>query len=382
MLSKEEKSIKSLSFGSLVVWATVLFYAPLSATYFINPDPLVKNFQDWVLEKLVSVEFAHGIGSGYLDGHINTYEKTWLNMLFHSLAGTIAILMGLAQFNDTLRRNYPQAHRFTGYVYLSCSLLIPLSAMNYLIKTGPTKIFSGSSFALILWLLALSTLTSGVLALQAAIAFKFERHRDIMALNFAMMLSAPLLRIGWILTPLFWDETKETINMIEGIWAGPFLFSCVAYYIRTTQGGRKVKRKSTVSKKTLIGVFIAFVTGTLVLLSHISTTVWWRPEMLFWWTVPLFSVQFSFFSLLYLRAKDQDTQQFWLVHLIGLFLVPVTSATSFYITKGPLQGDIGMAWYGAAVGGWSTANFIGSIANVYLTTYARDAITSKKARQA
>ncbi|PWN34908.1 uncharacterized protein FA14DRAFT_178303 [Meira miltonrushii] len=141
------------------------------------------------------------------------------------------------------------------------------------------------------------------------------------------------------------------------------LLACVAYYIRTTQGGRKIRRKSTVSRKTSIGVLSASVAGTLVLLNQVSSTV----------------------RLLHLRAyraKDQDAQQFWLVHLIGLVLVPVTGAINVYITRGPLQGDTGIAWYGAAVGGWSSANFIGSIANIYLTTYARDVITSKKGLRA
>ena len=164
---------------------------------------------------------------------------------------------------------------------------------------------------------------------------------------------------------------------------GQVHFYCLAWRIilERLKGEEKSKRKSVVSTNALIGVFSASIAGTLVFLNQIPNTVWWRPEALFWWSVPLFSLHFLTLTLLFIRAhwkQDQDAQQFWLVHLLGLSLLPVTSAVSFLLTKGLLQGDIGTAWYGAAVGGWSLATFTGSLTNIFLTTYDRDAITSKK----
>lgn len=375
MLAKPSNSSgssrSSISPLRALVWISVLAYIPLSATYFLASDVSKERLQDVVLAYLVSPTFAYGVGSGY-DGHIEAYIKTHKTMLLHSLAGSIALTLGLSQFSDGFRKAYPTVHRWFGYIYLLCGCaLIPLSASNYLLRTEPHQVFSGPAFALILWMDALSTAITGWLALHAAVQHKFERHRDLIALNFALMFSAPLLRYGWILVGNFWAETKEFINLTVGLWAPGFLISTAIFYIRTRKG-RKERPREPISTATIAIALISFVLGSLYLRAQVSLTQWWRPLPLFWNTVPPLAAMYAACLVLAMVATDDDSRIYWHTHVLAFFTIPLWAAVSFEICRLLLGSDTGTAWYAAAAGGWGMSSFLGYMVNVYSTSYLVD----------
>lgn len=361
-----------------LVWAFAFLYAPLAFTYFWNPDVGHSwKLQDVVIEWFTSKEFSGGKGSGY-DGHQIFYQRAVTRMLLHSVAGSLVTTVGLLQFSDSLRSRYPGAHRLAGYFYMLCAFVIPMTSAWFLISTGSKNIFSGPSFALILWLLLLGTLMSAAAALyEAAIAHRFERHRDMMAYNYALMLSAPLLRYGWVIVHQFWPETKETINMTEGLWAGPFLFSCAIYYIRSKKGSRPQLPRASLPRWMPRAFTAIAALGSAYLAWNIPGTTMWRPEVLFWWTTPVITLQAIAFVLLYRRASQTPSnktgaQQYWATNIMCLYALPGWCAVSFAVTRHLLDGSVSESWYGAFMGGMSFACFAAGALNIYFTKYIRD----------
>ncbi|TKY90283.1 hypothetical protein EX895_000281 [Sporisorium graminicola] len=375
MLAKPSRAtVESRGWLSLLrtmLWFSVLAYIPMSATYFLRSDPRKPRLQDFVLARLVSDTFAYGVGSGN-DGHGEAYVETHATMLLHSLAGSIALALGLSQFSDSFRKAYPTVHRWFGYVYVTCGgTLVPLSAVNFLLRTGPLGTFSGPSFAFILWLLSGATALTAFLALQAAMQRKIERHRDLIALNFAFMCSAPLLRYAWIVLGNFWDETKEFINLISGVWASSFLLCSAIFYIRTRKGRPQHPRKP-ITAPTIVAVLASAVLGTLFLAAKIPATQWWRPVPLFWCTVPPLVVEQTAFLVLAIAATDDNSRAYWHTFILGLFTFPLWASVSFEICRYLLHGDSGTAWYSAVVGGWGVSGFFSFLVNVYSTSYLVD----------
>jgi hypothetical protein len=118
-----------------------------------------------------------------------------------------------------------------------------------------------------------------------------------MAVNYSMMLLALLLRIGWILVPTLWDEIKDMINLTEGIWAGPFFnLLCNALY-SSANGEREQTRKQYISDFTIMTtLFISLASSIALAKKILDTKIWFRPEALFYCSVPLFVLQFSVFK--------------------------------------------------------------------------------------
>ena len=365
------QSRRSPSLLRVLVYASVLAYIPLSATYFLASDVGMHRLQDVVLAYLVSPAFAYGVGSGY-DGHMATYIKTYASMLLHSLAGSIALALGLTQFSDGFRKAYPTIHRSFGYVYLVCGCaLIPLSAINYLLRTDPNHVFSGPAFAFILYMDAVATALTGFLALQAAVQRKFERHRDWIALNYALMFSAPLLRYGWILLGNFWAETKEFLNLTVGVWAPGFLITVAIIYIRTRKG-RPQRPRKPIPTVSILGALASSLLGTLYLAVQIPATRWWRPVPLFWSFVPPLMLQYTAFLVKAITATDDNSRIYWHTFVLGLFTLPLSASVAYQICRSLLGADSGTVWYAAAAGGWGLSNFLSFAVNVYSTLYVVD----------
>ncbi|KIS69998.1 uncharacterized protein UMAG_11774 [Mycosarcoma maydis] len=370
-LNSSAKPRRSVSLLRGLVWISVLAYVPLSATYFLASDVTKHRLQDVVLAYVISPSFSYGAGSGN-DGHIDTYIGTHSSMLIHSLAGSLSLTLGLSQFSDGFRKAYPKIHRWFGYMYIlgGCAF-IPLSAINYLLRTGPHQTFSGPAFAQLLWLDAVATALTGFLALHAAIQHKFERHRDLITFNFALMFSAPLLRYGWILLGQFWDETKEFINLIVGVWASGFLSSCAIFYIRTRKA-RAQRARTPLALSMIVGALASSVFGILFLAAQLETTQWWRPVPLFWSSLPPLMVQYTAFLVLAMVAKDDNSRIYWNTFVLGLFTIPFWASVSFETCRSVFHSDTGTAWYAAVTGGWGSATFFSFLINVYSTTYLVD----------
>lgn len=327
--------ISDATFTSLI-GLMVIAFAPLSWTYFLD-ETRTSNWTDKVLAVLVSPEFAYGPGSGsWTDGQLAVLVRNIGGMFPHTIAGSVAIVVGLAQFSRTLQYQYPVVHRSLGRIYFLCATIICGSSASFLLDTVPTKeVFSGEVFSLNLSVLTLGTVATMVLALRAIWQGDVSSHREFMVLNYALMLSAPILRVFWVLLSLFWVETKYIINLFSTIWTGPLLLMASIFYLRRRYSrpahAGLMDPRLRVASAVLGGVGFAFCIYRLPPL-----TQWAYPAATFWAIVPQWLFQAGTFTALAARAKsrgDMGAYAAWVTYQNGLLSGPVWAIPAFYISR-------------------------------------------------
>lgn len=113
-----------------------------------------------------------------------------IQALTHMLIAPIALLLGPFQFFPELRAKYPQAHRWSGRVYVAACVVAGtggLAASPYA-SGGPV---AGLGFGILAVLWVGTTLR----AWRAAVQRQFALHRLLMRFSYAMTFGAVTLRL-------------------------------------------------------------------------------------------------------------------------------------------------------------------------------------------
>ena len=178
--------------------AICVVYAVFAFDYFLGfasgRESLWLRFMGWA----VSQDYAFGRGSVAVDQHA-AYANGLRFMLMHTTMAAIAMALGPFQFANGLRSRAPGLHRAAGRVYVLAMLLGTAGNLAYLSITSFDHVYTGSPFAVGLWGLDAMVLFTGTLAVLAIRRRDIARHRAWMALNFSLLLTAPGLRILWVL---------------------------------------------------------------------------------------------------------------------------------------------------------------------------------------
>lgn len=167
------------------------------------------------LEWATSSSFVHGEGS--LSYALASYQQASLRMALHMALGGVAVGLGSLQFVPWVRQHYPRWHRASGLVVWLATLVGMASAIAYLIFIPAAKGASGVAFHVGLWSLSLLTLLLLWQAVLAVWSRDFRSHMIWMALLYAALLTAPVLRIDWV--ALAWlrpDVGHEWDNLATG----------------------------------------------------------------------------------------------------------------------------------------------------------------------
>lgn len=117
----------------------------------------------------------------------------------HMVLGGLAMLVGGVQFWPAFRRRLPRLHRRLGLFYAVTVQVSMLFSMAYLVVTPVDLIFSKLVFYVGLWLLAITVTMSLWLSIYHILRREIAQHQVWMALNFGLLLTAPLLRYDWVL---------------------------------------------------------------------------------------------------------------------------------------------------------------------------------------
>ncbi len=187
-----QRNIGSIFFGAIVVVGTLLMLR-LSLPYLaIKP----------------------GIDFLQTKSHIYHILHWRLSFYVHVFSAIFVLAAGLVQFNSYILRRYKQLHRFAGYIYVGCVLLVSGPSglvMGFYANGGlPAKI----SFVLLacLWMF-----TTG-LALRRALQQDFAAHRRWMMRSYALTLSAITLRTYALLIGLLNIDIRPTAAYILISW--------------------------------------------------------------------------------------------------------------------------------------------------------------------
>lgn len=127
----------------------------------------------------------------------------------HMILGGLAMLVGGFQFWPAFRRRAPRLHRRLGYFYVATVQVSMLFSMAYLLLTPVANIYSELIFYVGLWLLAITVTLSLWLSVYHVMRREIAQHQVWMALNFGLLLTAPLLRYDWILIGKLLPEISQ-----------------------------------------------------------------------------------------------------------------------------------------------------------------------------
>ncbi|MGQ0622948.1 MAG: DUF2306 domain-containing protein [Panacagrimonas sp.] len=207
--------------GWLGITLICVFYAPMASEYIFRfYDFGSLRLWDRFYAMVVGEGQALGPGSAVVEQH-DVYMQSRLPLLVHTGLGGILILLGAFQFSRGVRQRYPKAHRWAGRILVGLATISMFTAITYLIRTGPAGTFSGPAFHAQLWALAIGTLASVWAGFVAIRRREIELHQCLMAYAFALLLTAPLLRVLWLVLGLMWpDVTQEFLNVAGGTILG------------------------------------------------------------------------------------------------------------------------------------------------------------------
>jgi len=134
----------------------------------------------------------------------------------HSMLAGTAMLFGALQFWPAFRRNYPRWHRGFGLAYMVLVQTAMIAAAIYLLRTPVHLIYDQLTFYVGLWVLDVGVTITLWLSIHALARKRIAQHQAWMALNFGMLLTAPIQRYGWI---AFAAVAPEGMRQLEANYA-------------------------------------------------------------------------------------------------------------------------------------------------------------------
>lgn len=224
--------------GWIVTATIVLLYAPMAMEYTARLFGGGPQLWDHTYSGIVSESQAMGAGSIHdvQDGNYARYR--WI-LLTHTVIGAIAITLSVFQLSRRSRTRLA-VHRWVGRIQAGLVLVSMPAALAFLLLVGPDGTFDGPAFYLQLWALAIGTLSGTLLGWLAIRRGHQGSHRVLMTYAFALLCTAPFLRVEYLLFGLAWPDSTQLVTNMAGaavlaVWAP--MAVCLA--ARTMPTGRR-----------------------------------------------------------------------------------------------------------------------------------------------
>lgn len=250
--------------GWVLVAIWVVVYAPMAFEYmsrFFFHGPAL---WDHVYSGVAGDPQALGAGSIHMV-QSPRYQQNLATMVVHTTVSATAILVAVYQLSARSRRRIV-IHRWLGRVQVLCVICGMVAAMVFLASVGPSGTFDGASFNIQLFALAFGTLAGTVLGWAAIRMRQPGTHRVLMTYAFALLCTAPFLRLGYLVFGVLWPHSTQEVSNLAGSGIEAFLAPSAAVlaarYVtppRTAvHPGRRVSRRLTawVSAAAAIGVVV------------------------------------------------------------------------------------------------------------------------------
>ncbi len=220
---------------AVAIW--VLVYAPMAAEF------MSRYFTDG--PELWDHAFAgvagdrHALGAGSIHAvQMENYRDNATTMVTHTVLGAAAISLCVFQLSGLSRRR-PGVHRRIGRFLIAAVTVSMAAALAFLLAVGPTGTYDGPAFYVQLWALALGSLAGGWLGFHAIRRRQVASHRILMTYLFALLCTAPFLRLGYLVLGVAWpDVTQEVTNLAGAAILGFLAPSTVVLAARFVPAGR------------------------------------------------------------------------------------------------------------------------------------------------
>ncbi|MBI5924593.1 MAG: DUF2306 domain-containing protein [Aquabacterium sp.] len=133
----------------------------------------------------------------------------------HIFTGVACMLLGGWQFWPAFRKRFMRLHRLIGGIYVVTVPISVLLSFAYLTVTAPHNLYTRLTAWVALWLFGTVALVSVGAAVHALKQRRIHEHMGYMALSFACMLVAPMLRLNWVMLAwLFPHIDQETLSLV------------------------------------------------------------------------------------------------------------------------------------------------------------------------
>lgn len=207
----------------IAIAVVVLLYAPLAleftARLFTDDAP---QLWDHTFAGVVGERQALGPGSIHEVQH-ESYMQHRMVLLAHTAVGAIAISLSVFQLSRRSRTRIA-VHRRVGRLQCTLAVVSMIGAIVYLLLVGPDGTFDGPAFYLQLWALSIGTLGGTLLGWLAIRRGHLSSHRILMTYAFALLCTAPFLRVLYLLFGLAWPDSTQLVTNLAGgsvlaVWA-------------------------------------------------------------------------------------------------------------------------------------------------------------------
>lgn len=205
----------------VLVAAWVVLYAPMAFEYmsrFLFHGPAL---WDHVYSGVVGDRQALGPGSIH-EVQSPRYQQNLAVMVMHTTVSATAILLAVFQLSARSRRRIA-IHRWLGRVQVVCVIVGMLAAMAFLVSVRPSGTFDGAAFNIQLFALALGTLLGTLLGWAAIRRRQMATHRILMTYAFALLCTAPFLRMGYLVFGVVWPHSTQEVSNLAGAGIEAFL---------------------------------------------------------------------------------------------------------------------------------------------------------------
>ncbi|WP_436872044.1 DUF2306 domain-containing protein [Acinetobacter haemolyticus] len=283
----------------------------------------------------VGEQHAFGVGSTEIEQAI-PYTQSRIPMLFHSIFGGLAILIAIYQFYKSYRIRYPQRHRVLGRLQVIVVTITVIGSIIYLINTSAEDTFSGISFHYLLWLLAIGTLLSLYLAVWAIIRKDILTHQVLMIFNFGALLSAPVLRLEWLIIGQIPNMTQELSNLYSALIFGYLLTPMAIIASRLTD-----PRKQTLSSppsnlnhySSFLNLGLIFCCLLYIFITYLYFDLFKIFDAFFYIIMCLTVMTFIGYVMMLYFSKYQKrwvAYREWRIHLVSFVVLPIFLLINWY----------------------------------------------------
>lgn len=161
----------------------------------------------------------------------------------HIFTGVACMLLGGWQFWPAFRKRFMRLHRVIGGIYIVTVPISVLLSFAYLTVTAPHNLYTRLTAWVALWLFGTVALFSVAAAVHALRQRRIHEHMGYMALSFACMLVAPILRLNWVMLAwLFPHIDQETLSLVT---MGIMMPECLLIGYGLIQVNRQYERAMT-----------------------------------------------------------------------------------------------------------------------------------------
>ncbi len=320
-----KRRLSTLFWGLIAL--TSLLYGPMAIEYFAHYfTPNAPELWTHVFTWFAGAKHTLGAGSVEVVQH-SVYTSSRVSMLFHTVAGGTSILLASLQFYTPFRKKYPQVHRLTGKVFVTIVVISMIGSMSFLIATGPQQSFNGLPFYLQLWLLALGTLASATLGVIAISKGQLKMHQAAMFFCFALLLSAPVLRIEWLFIGGLLDVTHQTSNFFSSLIFGYLVVPCAIAATRLTDFRKPIAYTASLATLKTLDLWIigAGIMATLAIVMKYTAQVGelTGPTICVMILAVITLTAYALAWLASIRAKNDIAVKEWRIHLLAYFSSPI-----------------------------------------------------------